>query len=62
MKKKARNSDGIKNESSRSNIRKSPSKRTVPKKQIGDKPENIMYVGIDLHKKFLLAVMNNRER
>ncbi len=61
MKKKARNSDSIKNESGRPKIRKSPSKRTVPKKQIRDKAENIMYVGIDLHKKFhQVAVMNNK--
>ena len=61
MNKKARNSDSIKNESGRSNIRKSPSKRTIPKKQIRDKAENIMYVGINLHKKFhKVAVMNNK--
>ena len=57
------NSDSIKNESSKSKIRKSPSERAVPKKQIRDKAKDIMYVGIDLHKQFLqVEVMNNKGR
>ncbi len=41
MKKKAKNSDSIKNEFGRSNIRKSSSKRPIPKKQIRDKSGDI---------------------
>ena len=50
MNKKARNSNSIKNESDKSGNCESPSKRTVPERQIRDKPRDIMYVGIDLHK------------
>jgi len=56
---KRSNSDSIKNESS-SKIRSSSSPKRIPKKQIGNKITKNMYVGIDLHKKFLqVAIMDN---
>ena len=57
---KARNPDGINNESGISRNRKSPSKRTIPKKQIRNKPENIVHVGIDLKQFCQVTVMNNK--
>ena len=60
MNTKARNSDSIKNESSSSKIRKSLSPNRITKKQIRSKSNKSMYVGIDLHKKFLqVAIMDN---
>lgn len=54
-----RNSDSIKNESN-SKIRNSSSSKKSTKKQIRSKSKKSMYVGIDLHKKFLqVAVMDN---
>ena len=54
-----RNSDSIRNESN-SKIRNSSSSKKSPKKQIRNKITKNMYVGIDLHKKFLqVAVMDN---
>jgi len=54
-----RNSDSIRNESS-FNIRRTTSTKRIPKNQIRNKITKSMYVGIDLHKKFLqVAVMDN---
>lgn len=59
MNTKRRKSDSIKNESN-SKIRKSLSPKKIPKKQIRNKSKKSMYVGIDLHKKFLqIAIMDN---
>lgn len=59
MNTKARKSDSIKNESSSFKIRKSLSPKKIPKKQIRSKSKKSMYVGIDLHKKFLqVAIMD----
>jgi len=52
-----RNSDSIKNESN-SKTHSLASPKNIPKKQIRSKSNNSMYVGIDLHKKFL-QVANN---
>ncbi len=54
-----RNSDSIRNESN-SKIQSSSYSKKSPKKQIRNKSKKTMYVGIDLHKKFLqVAIMNN---
>lgn len=59
MKIERRNSDSIKNES-KSKIRNSSSSKKSPKKQMRRKSKKSMYVGIDLHKKFLqVAIMGN---
>ena len=53
------NSDSIKNESS-SKVHNLSSPKKNPKNQIRNKITKSMYVGIDLHKKFLqVAIMNN---
>ena len=57
MNTKRRKSDSIRNESSSFKIRRSSS----PKKQIRSKATNNMYVGIDLHKKFLLVVVMDND-
>ena len=59
MNTKRRKSDSIGNESN-SKIRNSSYSKKSPKKQIRVKKDKSMYVGIDLHKKFLqVATMNN---
>ena len=60
MNTKRRKSDSIKNESSYKIRRAVASTKRIPKKQIRNKTTKSMYVGIDLHKKFLqVAVMDN---
>lgn len=60
MNTKTRKSDSINNESSSSKVRKLLSPKRIPKKQIGSKSKKSMYVGIDLHKKFLqVAIMDD---
>ncbi len=59
MNTKRRKSDSIKNKSS-SKIRSLSSSKRIPKNQIRNKITKSMYVGIDLHKKFLqVAIMDN---
>ena len=62
MNKKARKSDSIKNGSSRSKIRNVPSKKKkIVKKQIRQGSSKSMFVGMDLHKKFLqVAIMDDK--
>ncbi len=53
--KKARKSDSIKNESS-SKVRKYSAPKKITNKQIRKNPKKGMFVGIDLHKKFLQVI------
>ncbi len=56
MNKKARKSDSIKNESKTRSV----SSKRITKKQIRKNPKKSMFVGIDLHKKFLqVAIMDD---
>ena len=59
MNTKARKSDSVTDESNSSKTYSASSKKS-PKKQIRTKSNKTMYVGIDLHKKFLqVAIMDN---